>query len=81
MLEDSECKTYCLLVEILHTFLTEPSLKDRLINGFITDIANLLINLPQRCLSNLIPGVKRRKWEDPVPTKYGYSLEYEVGGF
>ena len=79
LLEDSECKNYCLLVEILHAILTNPSFKDYLYNGFISDVANLFINLPQCCLSKLIPGVKRRKWEDPVPLKNGYPLEYEVG--
>ena len=76
--EESECKNYCLLVEILKEILTKPSFKCFLHNGLMSDIANVFINLPQCCLCTLVPEVRRRKWEDSVPHTDGYPLEYEV---
>jgi len=77
-LEESDCRNYCLLVEIVKEILTKPFFKCFLHNGLVSDVANVCINLPQSCLSKLVPGVRRRKWEDPVPHKDGYPLEYEL---
>eukprot|EP00794_Sanderia_malayensis_P018841 gene18841-20737_t len=70
--------TYKKLMVVLHCFLTHLSTTVDHFNELLGHIAHMIINIPTCCLDGLTPNAKRRGWNERIPKRDGYPIEYEL---
>ena len=67
------------LSKIIYQLLTDFAPLPEAPEVLISHIAHMLINIPKACAVDLTPSVKRRPWQDQIPKRNGYPVEFEVG--
>ena len=75
---ESECYALKKLSKIIYQLLAEFAPLPQAPESLISHVAHMLINIPKACLEDITPSVKRRPWQDQIPKRNGYPVEYEV---